>query len=189
MSTLFWQSILYKLYKFRKKITAIFKFAITFYKIIKLLFPQANLCHISWIWKNQFNKSKLQQVTTFFSKPISSRHPNSTYSFDSFMPSVLISHNSWQVPQMASSICTELINLSFYWLANIGVSMGRSPKKNITYEFILTSSTVPSISCLSYLDGWDGRYVAVQGSPGLKSIPVSVFHERSTKKKQRWLNV
>ena len=41
---------------------------------------------------------------------------------------------------MASSVHTELMNESFCWSANTGVSMYRSPWEN-TYEFVLTSST------------------------------------------------
>ena len=38
---------------------------------------------------------------------------------------------------MISSVCTKLMNVSFCLLANTGVSMSRSPKENIAYEFIL----------------------------------------------------
>ena len=47
--------------------------------------------------------------------------------------------------------------------ANTGVSMWRSPQENFTYEFNPVSPAVPSMSCLSYLDGlWDGRQMAIQ---------------------------
>ena len=66
----------------------------------------------------------------------SSRYTDNTDSSDSFLLSVPISHCSWQVHQMASSACTELINVNFCWLANTGVSMFRSPKENFLNEFI-----------------------------------------------------
>ena len=61
---------------------------------------------------------------------------------------VQIIHNSWQVLWTASSVCTELTWVSPCWLANIGMSMCRSPWENMAYEFILTSSAMP---CISYL--------------------------------------
>ena len=39
------------------------------------------------------------------------------------------------------------------WLANIGVSIGKSLLENFDYEFVRTSSAVSSMSDLSYLDG------------------------------------
>ena len=43
-------------------------------------------------------------------------------SFDSILPTIPIGHHSWQVLDMASNVHTELMNVSFCWLANIGVS-------------------------------------------------------------------
>ena len=40
-----------------------------------------------------------------------------------------------------------------FLLVGHGMSMCRSPLENVTYEFILIPPVVPSISCLSYLDG------------------------------------
>ena len=52
---------------------------------------------------------------------------------------------------------------TFCWPGNTGVSMRRSPLENIVYDFVLTSSAVPSISCLPDLDGlWYGRQVVIQ---------------------------
>ena len=45
------------------------------------------------------------------------------YSMDSLgslsPPSVSIGHCNWQVIYMASSICTELINISFCWCVHV----------------------------------------------------------------------
>ena len=46
---------------------------------------------------------------------------------DSFLPSVPINQSFYFVLKIASSICTELINESFCWLANTCVYMSRSP--------------------------------------------------------------
>ena len=43
---------------------------------------------------------------------------------------------------MASSICTVLMNIIFYWLADTDVPMFKSPLKNITKAFVLTFSVV-----------------------------------------------
>ncbi len=40
----------------------------------------------------------------------------------------------------------------FKWLVKSGVSMSRSPLKNIAYEFVFTSPAMPSISFSSCLD-------------------------------------
>ena len=59
--------------------------------------------------------------------------------------------------------CLHRDDKSFYCSSNTGMSMCRNPQKNVSYEFVLTSSAVPSVSSLSYLDGlWVGRLVAVQ---------------------------
>ena len=57
---------------------------------------------------------------------------------DSLLLSVLIRHKSWQVLYIASSICTERMNISFCWSANTCVSMYQSPRENVTYKFVLT---------------------------------------------------
>ena len=70
----------------------------------------------------------------------------------------LTSYRPWQILLLAPSVHTDLTNVSFCWLVNTGVSMCRSPLKNIVYDFVLTSAVLPNMSCLSYLDGlWDGR--------------------------------
>ena len=51
---------------------------------------------------------------------------------------------------MASSVHTELINVSFCWLVNISVSKCRRPYEDINYEFILTSSVMSSMSWIDY---------------------------------------
>ena len=72
-------------------------------------------------------------------------------SLDSLLLSVPISHHSWKALKMASSFCTELMNVSFCCLYYPVVSMSRSPLENITYEFILTFPTKPSMSCSSWI--------------------------------------
>ena len=52
---------------------------------------------------------------------------------------------------MASSVHTELMNLSFVRLTISGVSMCRSPLENVAYEFAFISPVVTSMSS-SYLD-------------------------------------
>ena len=48
-------------------------------------------------------------------------------------------------------------------LASTGTSMRWSPLEKITYEFVFFSSSVPGMSCSSYLDSlWDGRNGAKQ---------------------------
>ena len=41
--------------------------------------------------------------------------------------------------------------LSLYWSASTSVSMSRNPQKNVALKFILTSPTMSSMSCSSYL--------------------------------------
>ena len=51
---------------------------------------------------------------------------------------------------MASCVCPELMNISFCWLVNSGVSVCRSSWENVVYKFILASPTVPCMSRTSY---------------------------------------
>ena len=55
---------------------------------------------------------------------------------------------------MVSSICIEMMNISFCRLANTCVSMCSSPLKNVAHDFVLTSPRVPNISCLFFFFGW-----------------------------------
>ena len=49
------------------------------------------------------------------------------------------------------------------WSNNTGMSMCKSPWKNVAHEFVFDSLTMLYMSCLSYLNGlWGGRQVAVQ---------------------------
>ena len=50
-------------------------------------------------------------------------------------------------------IITKVVNASFCWSANTGLSVGSSPYENITHEFVLITLTVPSTSCSSFLNG------------------------------------
>ena len=55
-----------------------------------------------------------------------------------------------------TNVRTELMNGSFCWMANVGLSVCRSLLATVAYEFALNYLSVPGISCLSYLDGlWD----------------------------------
>ena len=59
---------------------------------------------------------------------------------------------------MESSVRIELVNIIFSYSANTRVSSCKSPLENITYEFVLTSLKVSSMSCSSYVVGLlDGR--------------------------------
>ena len=50
----------------------------------------------------------------------------------------------------------------YKWSTNTCVSMYRSPRENIAYEFVCTSLAAPSIYCLSYLDIlWDGQCLSL----------------------------
>ena len=82
------------------------------------------------------------------------KYSNKTDSFESLLPTVTISHHSLSVLQTVSSVCTELMKVSFCYLSHTGVSMCRSPKENTSYEFVLISPPVLSMSCSSYLDKW-----------------------------------
>ena len=81
-------------------------------------------------------------------------------SLDSLSPSIPIGHHSWYVVQTASSICTELINVSFYSSANTGVkSIGEldlwlCPYITCPYftcDFVPTSLVLISLVTLSLL--------------------------------------
>ena len=73
-------------------------------------------------------------------------------SFDSPLPSVPIGHSSWY-----------MISTQSWWSANNDVFMCRCLQENTANKFVLTSTAVPSMSCLPYSDGLqDGRFVAIQ---------------------------
>ena len=50
---------------------------------------------------------------------------------------------------MAPNVRTALMNVSYYWSANTGVSMCRSLQEIVANEFVLTSPAVPA--CFAYL--------------------------------------
>ena len=82
---------------------------------------------------------------------------------------------------MASSVCTELIYVSFYLSAHIGVSISRKLLENVTSEFF------PSIYCLSYLDskmGVRGHIVLLSVVSWICSVQhiasLSIFHQLSS---------
>ena len=76
---------------------------------------------------------------------------------DSLFPSVTIINRSQQVFQTTSSVCTELLSVSFCWLANTGSSMWKDPQENVIYDFVLASPAVSRMTCSSYLDGFRDR--------------------------------
>ena len=57
-------------------------------------------------------------------------------------------------------VFVQMINISFCRSAK-DVFMFRSPLKNVTYEFIFTTPSMPSMSCSSYLDGLSDRKLVV----------------------------
>ena len=64
---------------------------------------------------------------------------------------------------MESSVHRELINVDLCRSANPCMFMCENPQENHTYEFVLGSLAVPSMSCSSCLDGLcDGRQMATQ---------------------------
>ena len=65
-------------------------------------------------------------------KTTSLRSSDSMDSLDSLLPSTPITHYSWQVLWIATSVCIELMDVKFCWLINTGVSicnltLGSSP--------------------------------------------------------------
>ena len=85
-------------------------------------------------------------------------HPFSLYPLPPFFSlSIPIHHCPWKILYTASSVCTELMYLSFSWSINTGVSIRRSPQGNVIFEYILTSIVVPCMSCSSYFK-WFGRW-------------------------------
>ena len=55
------------------------------------------------------------------------------------------------------------MNIGLCWLAIISMFICRSPLENVTWGFVRISTSVPSVSCSSYLDTlWDGGKVVVQ---------------------------
>ena len=121
----------------------------------RLLSPATKLHQI---FENYFRTTLSLLLRLFFEKTIWFRNPSpspshhqrpvdSTDSFDSFSPFIPMSHRSKYVHRKTSSVCTELMNISFYLSAKIGVCMCRSPLENVTYQFVLTSLAVTSMSC------------------------------------------
>ena len=67
-----------------------------------------------------------------------------------------------KVLKTASVVHTVLMYVSFCLSARTSVSIRRSRLQNVSYDFVLNSPAVPSMSCLSYLDGLlDRRSVIV----------------------------
>ena len=84
---------------------------------------------------------------------ISSSSSSSMELPDSLLLSVPIIYCSCQVFQTASSVHTELMNVSLCRSANTGASKSRGPNQKILCAFILISLTVTSISRFSYSNG------------------------------------
>ena len=81
------------------------------------------------------------------------KYADCTNYLDSLLPFIATGHHSWKVLLTASSVCTELMNVSFYWFANIHVFIYRNLLKNVAYGFILIS---PAMSCMSHSSYFDG---------------------------------
>ena len=62
-----------------------------------------------------------------YAKSSSSTCADSTDIHESFSPSISINHCSWKVLCIASSICTELIDVDFCWLTHTDMSMCKCP--------------------------------------------------------------
>ena len=83
------------------------------------------------------------------SSSLSSRHIDSTDSFNFFSPSVPCGHSSCK-----SSSCSRRDDeYTFLQVDNAGMSMCTSPEENVAFEFVLTFPVVFSIYCSSYFDG------------------------------------
>ena len=74
-----------------------------------------------------------------------------------FSTSIPLDHCPWLVISTAPNVQTALINVSFCWSANTGMSMCRSLLKIVTYESTLTFPVASSMSCSSHPDGFSDR--------------------------------
>ena len=83
------------------------------------------------------SKKRRKKVSIAVWQLESSSCANSTVSLNSLSPSVSVGHRSGQAFYAASGVHTELVFVSFCWLANSGVSMCRSPPEYIAYQFVL----------------------------------------------------
>ena len=50
-----------------------------------------------------------------------------------------------------TNVSTELMNISFYWIANTGMFVYWNPLENVSFEFVFISPTVPNMSCSSWI--------------------------------------
>ena len=116
----------------------------------------------------------------------SSKCANSTDSFDSL--SLSLSPSPYRLSLLTSSlnVWIELINVTFCWSVNIGVSICRSPLENVAYVSILTSPAVPSMTCIVCEMGvkWSYSCYFVQNSTQhLCAVPI--FHLSNIFQKRR----
>ena len=88
------------------------------------LLPSSNEFKITYlkIKKENVIKNKLEKE----SSSSSSWCANCTNSLESLSPSIPTNHRSWQVLLVASSVHRELVNVSFCWSADTGVSIWES---------------------------------------------------------------
>ena len=63
--------------------------------------------------------------------------------------SIPIDHCSDWILWIVSSVRTVQMYVSFGWSVNTSVSIFRSPLEKLAYDFVLTSSEVPKMSCSS----------------------------------------
>ena len=76
---------------------------------------------------------------------------------------VLYVYYQWKCPYEKSLETYLMILVSFWWLTNNVVSMCWSQEENISWEFVLISQAVLSMSCSSCAESlWDGTWVVVQ---------------------------
>ena len=88
------------------------------------------------------NDKNHQASSQKFRQPLLS---SCTDSPGSLSPSVPIVHCSWQVLYTESSVCTELMIITFCWSVNTGVSMCRSSLENTAHKFVPASPAVASL--------------------------------------------
>ena len=97
-----------------------------------------------------------QYATQTYNRPLIGRnlpvlninHVDSTDFSDSLFPSIPLIHHSQQFLLTASSVRTEVIQVSSCWSTHTGVSMWSDPLNNVTNEFVFVSSAMSRMSRL-----------------------------------------
>ena len=116
---------------------------------IRILSKKISSCNITISISNDIltlNKQKKEQDQTS-SYTYSSRHANIKESHDSFLLSVLIGHCYWQIVLTVSSVCTLLMNVSFYWSTVISSRWMIHREEWVLNIFIQHRYQVPMDTC------------------------------------------